>query len=573
MNQSAAASERPKSLVRRLHRILRIGLLREAMPELDIRGVVLLNQLPSAIAAAIVLVLYAAADWRAATDNVWLWLGMAAIVVATGAAALLPWKRWPGRVSLWVPVLDMAAFFAMSVTGFRTLTGVSILMALPLFRLAWTRSKPGLVLSASFIAPLAVVWSQAAQSAAGLTAQTLLKPLLVPVVVFAFTATVSVMSSVVDATQERMRSALAKAEEQALLLNAVLDTANVGVVVVDEDGHDLMMNRNQLAIHEALVPDGVDDPDEADLLVFGADRKALLLPDERPVRRAVLGEEFSGQLIWGGRDGELRAFSTSASRMRDVNGQEHGAVIAFHDITNLMDALAAKDDFLATVNHELRTPLTSIVGYLEMASEVADLDPAVKVYLNVAERNAERLLALVGDLLDAAAGKVDITMDPLDLAGVLQTVLPAHVARAERQGLTVTTRIAHRLDMAGDERRVGQIVDNLLSNALKYTPDGGSITVSAYAAPDGRPMLEVADTGSGMTMQEQGNLFTRFYRTAGVRRTAIPGAGLGLAITKELVEAHGGSISVRSEPGIGSIFAVEFPAPEGYGAEGPSRRS
>lgn len=532
------------------------------MPELDVRGVVALNQLPSAIAAAIVLVLYAVADWQAAAANVWLWIGTVAIAAATYAALALPWERWPVKASLWVPLADTAAFFMMSVTGFRTLTGISILMALPLFRLAWSRYRPGLVLAASFVLPLAVVWSQAAQSV-GLSAQSLLKPLLVPVVLLAFTVTIQVMSSVVAATQERTRRALDEAQRQALLLNTVLDTANVGVVVVDEDGHDLMMNRRQETIHRTLVPEGTQDPDEACLLIYGADRTTPLTPEQRPVRRAVLGEDFDGELVWGGPDGQLRAYSASAHRMRGPGGQDHGAVIAFHEITDLMEAMAAKDDFLSTVNHELRTPLTSIVGYLEMALETSDLDASTKVYLQVAERNAERLLSLVGDLLDAAAGKVALLSEPVDLADVLESSVPAHVARAERQEVAVAIHIAGGLDMLGDGRRLGQIVDNLLSNAVKYTPAGGSITVSARRGPGGGPVLTVADTGPGMSEEEQGNLFTRFYRTAGVRRTAIPGAGLGLAITKELVEAHGGSIRVRSEPGVGSAFTVEFPAEPG----------
>ncbi|MDN6332420.1 MAG: ATP-binding protein, partial [Micrococcaceae bacterium] len=141
----------------------------------------------------------------------------------------------------------------------------------------------------------------------------------------------------------------------------------------------------------------------------------------------------------------------------------------------------------------------------------------------------------------------------------LEGCLPTHSARAERLAVSLSAKVTNRLDLLGDARRLGQIVDNLLSNALKYTPAGGSVNVSTYRSETGDPILEVTDTGQGMTVDELGRLFTRFYRTDTVRRSAIPGAGLGLAITKDLVEEHGGSISVSSEPGIGSTFKVQFP--------------
>ncbi|MGP5727117.1 sensor histidine kinase [Arthrobacter rhombi] len=558
MNERVDAPARPLSPAARLRRVLRIGFLREPLPAMGARGLASVNQLPSAIAALIVIALFLVADTQAALSAPGVWIGFVAIAAATVAASVLPWTRWPEPVVLLVPLMDMLAFFVMSLAGFKTLTGISILMALPLFWLAWSRYRTGLVLAVSFLLPLGVVWGQTILAGSELSTKALIKPLLVPVVLFAFTMTIAVMSLAVARAQRSARRALEKAERHAVLVNTVLNTANVGVVVVDEGGHDLMMNDTQRTIHDSLIPEDDSDPNEAGLLIFGADRTTPLPADQRPVRRAVLGEDYSGQLVWGGRPEAMRAFNASASQML-LDGQHHGAVIAFHDVTDLLEALAAKDQFLATVNHELRTPLTSIVGYLEMASESADLDPAVKVYLRVAERNAERLLALVGDLLDAAAGKVEISRKPVDLTEVLEGCLPSHSARAERLAVSLSAKVTNRLDLLGDERRLGQIVDNLLSNALKYTPAGGSVNVSTYRSETGDPILEVTDTGQGMTVDELGRLFTRFYRTDTVRRSAIPGAGLGLAITKDLVEEHGGSISVSSEPGIGSTFKVQFP--------------
>ncbi|WP_259678378.1 cell wall metabolism sensor histidine kinase WalK [Arthrobacter oryzae] len=224
------------------------------------------------------------------------------------------------------------------------------------------------------------------------------------------------------------------------------------------------------------------------------------------------------------------------------------------------DAAETTEDLLPTVAHELRTPLTSIIGNLDLVlAEAEDLPARTVRRLEVAERNAERLLALVADLLLSSNSALHVLPRRTDLAAIVATSLSSAQAHALKGQVTLSTDLAAPLWAQVDPLRFSQALDNLVSNAIKYSPDGGSVTVSASIA-NGWVRIHVKDTGMGMRYADATRVFTRFYRSPTVRETTIPGAGLGLAITKTIVERHGGSISCRSVPGRGSTFTVKLPA-------------
>lgn len=224
---------------------------------------------------------------------------------------------------------------------------------------------------------------------------------------------------------------------------------------------------------------------------------------------------------------------------------------------------AMKDDFVASVSHELRTPLTSIRGYLDLVreGEAGDLTADQDRFLAIVDRNAERLLRVVGDLLLVArvdAGKLDLELTYLDLRNVAEDAVEA--ARPDATVKEVALRVTGDAlpALLGDQARLSQVVDNLVSNALKFTPPGGSIQVRAFA-DKGRAVLEVSDTGIGVPEEEQERLFERFFRASAASEQAIQGTGLGLTIVRAITEAHGGAISVQSEQGVGTTVRVELP--------------
>jgi signal transduction histidine kinase len=234
-----------------------------------------------------------------------------------------------------------------------------------------------------------------------------------------------------------------------------------------------------------------------------------------------------------------------------------------------------KDEFVALVSHELRTPLTSIIGYLEVVLDEDELDPAARRWLQVVERNAHRLLRLVGDLLFIArleAGQLALdAARPIDLVALAEQSVQAAQPYAEGAGVTIALS-GRRPDGPcwGDADRIAQVLDNLVSNALKFTPTGGRVDVR-LRGEGGCAVIEVADTGVGIPAGELESLFQRFFRASTATRDKIAGVGLGLSIAKAIVEAHGGAIEVESEEGSGATFRVRLPLgdPPGRPAPGP----
>ena len=221
-----------------------------------------------------------------------------------------------------------------------------------------------------------------------------------------------------------------------------------------------------------------------------------------------------------------------------------------------------KDEFIALVSHELRTPLTSIRGYLELVLEDADeLGSDHRSFLEVVDRNADRLLGLVNDLLvvaQAEAGSLSFDWAEVELEPLLALCVEAAKPAAEAAGVRVGFTSDATQPIAGDRGRIAQLVDNLVSNAIKFTPGGGTVAVRVGPVPAGA-VIEVADSGMGIAPEEQEQLFERFFRTRSATDAAIPGTGLGLSISKAIVDAHGGTIGVESAAGRGTTFRVELP--------------
>ncbi|MDX6402355.1 MAG: hypothetical protein QOF27_2961, partial [Gaiellaceae bacterium] len=241
---------------------------------------------------------------------------------------------------------------------------------------------------------------------------------------------------------------------------------------------------------------------------------------------------------------------------------EEARVLLERQNTHLIELDRMKDDFVASVSHELRTPLTSIQGYLELVLEdEASFTDDQRESLGVVQRNSQRLMRLVGDLLFVAqvdAGRISLARERVDLSELVADCALAAAPMASVNEIVLTVDAEPIELLEGDAVRLGQVVDNLLSNALKFTPPGGSVTLGVQLEGE-NAVIEVQDTGMGIAPEEQGRLFDRFFRTASATDMAIPGTGLGLAIVKAIVEGHGGTISLASESGIGTTVRLELP--------------
>jgi len=219
-----------------------------------------------------------------------------------------------------------------------------------------------------------------------------------------------------------------------------------------------------------------------------------------------------------------------------------------------------KDEFVSSISHELRTPLTSISGYVELLLEEEE-SADKRGHLAIIDRNADRLLALVSDMLFAARlqyGRLELERQSVDLRELVMHSVDAARPRAAAAAVTLHVDVAEVPAVLGEPGRLAQLLDNLVSNAIKFTPGGGRVAVS-LSAHDGTVCIQVSDTGIGITDVERQRLFERFFRSQSALEAQIQGTGLGLYISKAIVEAHGGRIGVESEPGAGTTFVVELP--------------
>ena len=281
-----------------------------------------------------------------------------------------------------------------------------------------------------------------------------------------------------------------------------------------------------------------------------------------------------------GAGGRQRTVSVAVTPRTDDRGVHAGWNFVGTDMTEIRATERMKDQFVSLISHELRTPLTSILGYLELVLDDDDqtLTDEQRQYLTTVERNADRLLRLVGDLLFTArveAGQFTLQPEDVDLVAIVQAA--EETARVAATTAGVQLRVAapdEPLVIAGDPVRLGQACDNLVSNAVKFTPRGGEVTltvtagwrsadgaVTAEERPGATPVaqLSVRDTGIGIPNDEQGKLFTRFFRASTAQRNAVPGVGLGLSITKAITTAHGGTLDLVSAEGEGTTFTLTLP--------------
>jgi signal transduction histidine kinase len=260
-------------------------------------------------------------------------------------------------------------------------------------------------------------------------------------------------------------------------------------------------------------------------------------------------------------DGTEFPARVSIAQRVDETGEPAGYIFVATDETDAREIERLKDEFAGLISHELRTPLSSILGYVELLRDDEDepLTRQQEKYLGVVDRNARRLLRLVGDLLFTAqvdSGRFAVQTAPTSLRGVLRAAMETARPAAEAAGVDLRSLVGEEdVVLAIDPTRLGQAVDNILSNAVKFTPREGSVTLDLRHEGD-EVHISVADTGFGIAENELHRLSERFFRASTATKNAVQGVGLGLTITKAIVTAHGGRIDITSALGEGTTMTI-----------------
>jgi two-component system phosphate regulon sensor histidine kinase PhoR len=340
------------------------------------------------------------------------------------------------------------------------------------------------------------------------------------------------------------------------MLNVILNSMGEGVVLLNQADRVVLMNPSAEKILGTAEKDGMG--------------KHYLEVVRHPVLSDLLakakaqGDLASGEIEFSSKD--ERTFAVSVAALRVERGHWLGQIMVFSDITSLKKLMRMRTDFAANVSHELKTPLTAILGYVETLLEGAIDDKKNRVqFLEKISAQAQRLHALIADVLQLSAiesGAYLEAVEAVDLSEVAQQAVELLKAKREARGIQVLQEIpAGRMALTPKEG-IFHVVENLLDNAIKYSPAKSKVFIRSRILEDGRVELSVEDEGPGIPAEARGRIFERFFRVDASRSREAGGTGLGLSIVKHLVDRMEGEIHLISEVGKGSTFRIILPAPQ-----------
>ncbi|NUU07513.1 ATP-binding protein [Leifsonia sp. C5G2] len=519
------------------------------------------------------------------------------VLIATVLSLAVPWRRFAAEWAVIVPVLSLLAVGLMRLGTGSSASPFVVLTLLPFVWIASEEGRVNILIAAvgTFIVLLAPLVVDGGGGSPADIVRAFFSPvlyLIVAVVINEIAHRMRVQLRVAREAVEQQQQLLAQAvtaQDELVLNEARLKTANrliqsiwnavteQSVIGTDLDGLIDVWNpgaAKMLGLTEKQVLDGkhhiidfhdtqeieqrLEDMDARVTTVSSVDEFSALVDTVRAGSADVRDWTYVRP------DGKRVAVQVAATPRLDENGHRVGFIFVATDMTQAREFARLKDEFVGLISHELRTPLSSILGYLELMrdDDEAPLSEEQLQYLGVAERNAHRLLRLVGDLLFTAqveSGRFPLDIRDVELGSVVSASIESARPLAANAGVTIVGDLPDGpLQVRGDAVRLGQAVDNLVSNAIKFTPSGGTVTVALRA--DGETaVIAVSDTGIGIPAVELSRLSQRFFRASTATRNAVPGVGLGLTITKAIVTAHGGRLDIASEEGVGTSISIVLP--------------
>jgi PAS domain S-box-containing protein len=367
---------------------------------------------------------------------------------------------------------------------------------------------------------------------------------------------------IVDVTLQKQSEAAA--ERNAALMRGLIDGTIDGITLTDRSGRIAISNRPMVKFVQELGIPGTGLMHERLLAAADAvdDRERF----ERRMRELAATPDVESADEFELNDGE-RVFQGFTKPVIGSDDTYLGRVWTLRDVTEARQVDRIKDALVATVSHELRTPLTSIIGYLELLGSDEPLSPEDRRFVDIVRRNAARLQRMVEELLFLSrvdAGGLELDLADVDVVELARAALGSADPAAAGKRITLEYDGPETLRTRADANRLVQVFDNLISNAIKFTPERGCVKVSV-ASDEETIVASVSDTGCGIPVSEQPRLFERFFRSSATRD--VPGTGLGLTIVRAIVESHGGSIACESTPGDGTTFTFTLPLHARAGVE------
>jgi signal transduction histidine kinase len=362
----------------------------------------------------------------------------------------------------------------------------------------------------------------------------------------------------------RLRASRLERRQQSAFAEAWRSGPHEAVVVFDTAGRPVLWNRRAEVLFDGHDGGDLSDGHLSDLLGRACET------DLGVIREAAVNVLLTGTpYILDLEDPRGRCnYVASLTRIGSDEGGLSGLSLRCIDVTGICRPARVEARLMSVAAHEMRTPLTSVLGYAELLQNSSADDSRLRRYADAIHRQAGRLEAIVGELLTVTrleAGREALHLEAADLASIARQVVAAAQPLADAKGTTLSTEVAGPAVLRGDVPKLERVLENLVANAVKYSPQGASVSVRVLSDQE-RVTVEVQDTGYGVAAQDVPHVFEKFYRARGKSTEGVEGTGLGLAIVRLIVHAHGGSVSLASEEGVGSTFTVVLPV------AGPSDR-
>lgn len=509
-------------------------------------------QLVIALSAVTVAVVIASLD-VALFQNWWFLSGLLLIAVVTVTGLAAPWARQK-KYAIALPIIDTIAIGFLANAN-------HILGYLWIMPIAWIAAY---YTSTAILAALAlVVASQAARR--WLPATDAPKPLEVIIVLVALGFLGIAMSQGARRTRafrhllrrqsSQIDRALSRATVQERRTVALFDSIGTALAVIDRHGR---IEKSNAAYRTLYGYSEGEERHPARAVEYSDYRGSALALDETAVARARRGERVRNEPLWiYDTDGRWRALSLSIrSRATSTPSEDAGAIIELDDVTATETGRRAQRAAASAVSHELRNPLTVILGHAGLLLDDEALTPAQREHASLIDAAAERMLELTARLLDA--NRPADTGDAFDLTSITASAVESFGPAAAAVDIRLTVDDESELTVLGDGFRMRQVVDNLVSNAIKYTPRGGAVHVALRR--DARTAaLSVRDTGIGIAADDLENVFRPYFRARSATAGGIPGTGLGMSIVRSIVEDNHGTITLESALGSGTTATVTLP--------------
>lgn len=438
------------------------------------------------------------------------------------------------QITIALLLLVLALVFALGVYDSNSFWSVFIVIAIA----AIAAAAFGFMVTISIVRPLSRLTTAMRNVAAGDLAER-----LAPLPVGEVTESASTFNRMAQSIQDLV----AAASQERNRLVAAINSSTDAVLAVDSESHITFAN---VAAERLFVRTQNGLVGQPFVWIIPNDEvlQALKLSRDDGRRTTLIIEHHSQQ--------SLQVIATPI-----VAGGDWVALVVFHDLTEIRRTEQIRRDFVANVSHELRTPLASIKSVIETLQEGALEEKEIaRDFLRRAEGEVDRLVQLVEELLELSrieSGEVPLVKKPVNIEAVITAAVDRLKPQAERQAIDLSVDLASNLPpITGDAERLERVVINLVHNALKFTPTGGAIRIKAFAAGNSLT-VSVEDTGAGIDPSDLPRIFERFYKAD--RSRGGGGTGLGLAVVKHTIEAHGGEIGVQSQLGAGSTFTFSIP--------------